>query len=101
VQNGAVVQDNIPYTYNGSAWEPSTADKAYIPFGRGVIWLVYYPYSPDMDDKTTEPEILDAFTVPADQGSQDKYTASDLMIGSGSLSVDNTLTATLTHRLAM
>jgi hypothetical protein len=102
VQGDAVVLDNIPYTYNGETWATSDDNKMDIPPER-VVWLVYYPYSSDMDGKKTEKEIFDAFiasTIPADQGDQDKYTGADLMMWSGDIS-GNTLAATLTHRLAM
>ncbi|MDR1153324.1 MAG: fimbrillin family protein [Bacteroidales bacterium] len=99
--SNAILYDNIPYTFNGATWAPSDAgNKAYIPSGTAV-WLVYYPYSPDMNGKKTEADIFNAFTVPADQGDQEKYTASDLMIWSGGLSVGNTLNVTLAHRLAL
>jgi hypothetical protein len=101
VQNNAVVQDNISYTYGSGAWAPTDAGKkAYVPFGT-VAWIVYYPYSTTMDGKKTEAEIVAAFNVPVDQSSQLKYTLSDLMIWSGGMSAGNTLAATLTHRLAM
>jgi hypothetical protein len=101
VQNNAVVQDNISYTYSSGAWAPSDAGKkAYVPFGT-VAWIVYYPYSADMDGKKTEEEIFDAFNVPVDQGSQPEYAASDLMMWSGGMSAGATLNATLAHRLAM
>jgi hypothetical protein len=100
VQGGNVVQNNIPYKLSGSTWVPSGASKATIPQGTGVTWLVYYPYSNTMDGKKTVEEIFGAFEVPVDQGTQAKYTKADLMICTGSLS-NNTLTATLTHRLAM
>jgi hypothetical protein len=100
--SNAILHNNIPYTYNGTTWAPTTAtNKVELPPEAGIIYLVYYPYSATMNGKTTEQEIFDTFSVPADQGDQAKYTGADLMICTGSIPAGNTLTVTLTHRLAL
>jgi hypothetical protein len=105
VANGEVQDDNVPYTYNGTAWEPvDPANPAcYYP---GATYLAYYPHDPAMTGKTSPEEILAAFaafatvTPPTDQSTPAAYTASDLMTGSGTPS-GATLAITLAHALSL
>jgi hypothetical protein len=99
VANGSVQGDNVPYTYNGSAWVPAVDGNPVYRYTGGT-YFAYYPYDPAMTGKTTEAEVLAAFIPKTDQGTQSDYTASDLMTGSGMVS-GATLAITLTHQLAM
>jgi formylglycine-generating enzyme required for sulfatase activity len=94
----AILQDNIPCTYNGTAWTPDGSAAIYNQ--SGATYLAYYPYSAAMDDKKTAAEILAAFTPKADQSAYTDYTASDLMTGAGTVS-GTMLTIGLTHALAL
>ncbi|GHU66985.1 hypothetical protein FACS189413_00940 [Bacteroidia bacterium] len=94
----AILQDNIPCTYNGTAWTPDGA--ATITDVTGGAYLAYYPYSATMSGKKTADEIRDAFTPKADQSAYTDYTSSDLMTGTGAVSA-TTLTIGLTHALAL
>lgn len=104
--NGFVLDKNIPYKYNGTAWVP--ADPAntvhHYNFLEDVTYFAYYPYSATMDDATSEADIQAKFTPKPDQSTYADYTASDLMTGAGTLSTTGdtrTLTLELKHRMAL
>jgi hypothetical protein len=94
----AILQNNIPCTYNGSAWTPD--NNATITRVPDATYLAYYPYSTTMNSKRTAAEILAAFTPKTDQSSYANYTASDLMTGTGTVS-GTTLTIRLAHALGL
>jgi hypothetical protein len=97
--DGNIVEDNIPYRYNGTAWAPDGAQTIH-RYPAGTTYLAYYPYSSAMNGKKTAAEILAAFTPNLDQSVYAGYTASDLMTGTGTIS-STTLNITLKHALAM
>ncbi|GHV30350.1 hypothetical protein FACS1894177_02770 [Bacteroidia bacterium] len=99
IQDGVIRENNIPYVYGGSSWNP-IADPAYPYTGGTVTYLVYYPYSAAMNGKTSAADIVAAFTPKTDQSAQADYAASDLLTGTGSLS-GSILSTTLTHALAL
>ncbi|GAB6013479.1 beta strand repeat-containing protein [Viscerimonas tarda] len=99
IQDGVIKEDNIPYKYNGTNWNPVAAPADIYTAGI-VTYLVYYPYSAAMNGKTSEADIVAAFTPKTNQSAPADYAASDLLTGTGSLS-GSTLTATLTHALAL
>jgi hypothetical protein len=103
ISNGAILKDNIPYRLNGAgAWEPATGEtpKVTVPEDAATTFIAYYPYSVAMAGKKTEEEIFDAFSVATDQSTHEKYTASNLMTATGTLS-DDVLHFKLSHRMAL
>ena len=101
IQDGVVRENNIPYRYNGMVWSPVTSGNEVHAYTHGTVtYLVYYPYSTAMDNKTTAADIVVAFTPANDQSAQADYTASDLMTGTGTVS-GATLNVTLAHALAL
>ena len=95
-----ILENNIPYAYNGSAWDPVNSANAVHHYpGTNISYLVYYPYSTGMDGKLTA-EIIAGFSPQTDQSTQIAYDASDLMTGEGALS-GTTLSVTLTHALSL
>ena len=100
LKDGAtVLEDNIPYRYDGSAWNP-VDNAVHLYPGANISYLAYYPYSTNMAGKTAAADILAAFTPRTDQSSLTAYTASDLMTGAGVLN-GTTLSVTLTHALSL
>jgi hypothetical protein len=97
--NGSIVEDNIPYRYNGTVWAPDGVQTIH-RYPAGTTYLAYYPYSSAMNGKKTATEILTAFTPNSDQSVYAGYTASDLMTGTGTVS-STSLNITLKHALAM
>ncbi|MDR0510270.1 MAG: fimbrillin family protein [Rikenellaceae bacterium] len=95
-----ILEDNIPYEYDGSEWQPADPTIAAHRYPGSISALVYYPYDAAMDGKTTETEMFAAFTPGTDQSAPEDYAASDLMTGVGALS-GPALNVTLTHALAM
>ena len=94
-----ILEDNIPYRYDGSAWNP-VANAVHLYPGTNISYLVYYPFDTNMDGKTTAADMIAAFTPRADQSIQTAYTASDLMTGVGTLN-GTSLSIILTHALSL
>lgn len=105
--NNVVLDKNIPYKYNGTAWVPVNATNtvhSYDSYLDDVTYFAYYPYSADMDNATSEADIQANFTPKPDQSTYANYTASDLMTGVGTLSATGTprtLTLELKHRMTL
>ena len=95
-----ILEDNVPYAYDGSDWTPlNPANAVHYFAGTNIGYLVYYPYSPVMDGKLTD-EIVSSFVPQTNQSVQSAYDASDLMTGAGVLN-GMTLSVTLTHVLSL
>lgn len=104
--NGFVLDKNIPYKYNGTAWVPvdDTNTVHHYNYLDDVTYFAYYPYSVDMNDAASEDDIVAKFSPKSDQSNYTNYTASDLMTGVGTLSTTGdtrTLTLELKHRMAL
>lgn len=104
--DGLVLHKNIPYKYNGSAWVPvDDANTVYhYNYLDDVTYFAYYPYSVDMDDAASEDDIVAKFTPQADQSTYANYTKSDLMTGTGTVSLidgKSVLTFQLAHRMSL
>ncbi|GHT16292.1 hypothetical protein FACS189426_24200 [Bacteroidia bacterium] len=98
IQDGVIRENNIPYEYGGTSWNPVAAPAGIYT---GVTYLIYYPYSAAMNGKTSVAEIVAAFTPKTDQSAPADYAASDLLTGTSSLSGGSILSTTLTHALAL
>lgn len=93
ISNNVVLDKNIPYKYDGSAWVPVNAANtvhSYDTYLDDVTYFAYYPYSATMDNATSEADIQANFTPKPDQSDYANYTASDLMTGVGTLSTTGT-----------
>lgn len=101
VKNGRVISKNIPYTYNGSAWNKVNEAVSAVP-GDNVSYFAYYPYRQAMDSKDIKSidDIVTHFEVATDQSTHELYTQNDLMTAIGTLT-DKTLSFTLNHALAL
>lgn len=118
-----VVVSNICLTYNGTKWAAANAGDAFYYDSNsmsGYQFFAYYPYTasasltgvPAAGDATTATD-ADAFfsavktgwTVKTDQSTAANYTASDLMIGKGTIgSLANDeypLSFTLNHAMSL
>ena len=110
--DGTIVHNNIVLTYDGSGWNlPAETD---LWFYTGAQYVACYPYDAAMtavieaaDDKTgtgIAAAIFAAFTPKSDQSAYADYTASDLMLWSGSANttgVSPKLDIALKHAMAM
>ena len=94
-----ILENNIPYVYSGSAWDPVTSACVHFFPDTNISYFAYYPYSTSMDGKLIADIIAD-FNPKTDQSNQNDYDASDLMTGMGVLS-GATLTFKLTHALSL
>lgn len=95
-----IIEDNIPYRYDGSAWTPLNSANAIHRYPGDISYLVYYPYDAAMNGKMNAAEIFAAFTPNVNQGTQSSYSLSTLMTGYGVRSAAQ-LDVTLEHALAM
>ena len=95
--DGIILDNNIPYTYSGTQWNPVDTDNTIHHYNyAGVIYYAYYPYSASMDDASGEQAIIDKFTPKQDQSDKADYTASDLMTGTGEVADADTDSPKLT-----
>ena len=93
--SGNVLSDNIPYKYNGNAWNFDNANgegkTALYYDNKATAYVAYFPYSPEADGITGAdiPAALKAKFPPRyDQRTEDAYRASDLLVwsnGTGSV----------------
>lgn len=95
-----ILENNVPYTYNGSSWQPTNAGNQIHIYGNGITYYAYYPYSSSMDGKKSITEITAAFTPVQDQSDYAKYTSADLMTATGTLS-GSTLSLAFTHAMSL
>lgn len=117
VKGGAIIASNVCLTATGDggnviAWSASTT--LYYE-GAGVKYFAYYPYQSDLagtpDADATDAagffsDVVSQWTPATDQGTYARYTAADLMTGSGTLGsrqADDTypLSFTLAHAMAL
>lgn len=96
--DNVILQDNVPCTYNGTAWIPDGGVKIF-PVS-DATYLAYYPYSAGMNGKKTAVEIFSAFTPKTNQSAYSDYTASDLMTGVGIIN-GTSLNISLVHAFAL
>lgn len=119
VKNGTPISENICLTAadNGSggiSWTlPESSTLWYEGANAGITYYAYYPYQADMTGKVTTQAadatgffqpLVSGWTPDTDQSTYAKYTAQDLMTGSGTLSGSGsarTLTLTLAHQMAL
>ena len=93
--SGNVLSDNIPYKYNGNAWNFDNANgegkTALYYDNKATAYVAYFPYSPEADGITGAdiPAALKAQFPPRyDQRTKEAYRASDLLVwsnGTGSV----------------
>lgn len=103
VKNGSVITDckNVPFTYNGTSWNGSTPVYKY----PDATYFAYYPYTADMNDKTSVDAIVSAFNTAVaaatDQSTYAKYTACDLMTTDVVSPTGSSLSFSFTHRMSL
>lgn len=101
VSGNMVLDANIPYQYNGTAWTPVNTDNTIHHYHyAGVTYFAYYPYSQAMDNAVNEAGIISSFTPQTDQGTQAAYSASNLMTGKGTIADEN-LNISLSHQMSL
>lgn len=104
VKDGSVITgcQNVQLTYDGTNWNSSTPVYKYA----GATYFAYYPYSADMNSKTSVDEIVTAFsatvTAATDQSTYAKYTACDLMTATAESPTSGTsLSFSFTHQMCL
>lgn len=104
VKNGSVITgcQNVPLTYDGTSWSGSAPVYKYA----GATYFAYYPYTVNMNDKTSVDAIVAAFnttvTAATDQSTYAKYTACDLMTTTTDVSpTGSSLSFSFTHKMSL
>ncbi|MBQ6202582.1 MAG: fimbrillin family protein [Prevotella sp.] len=102
-----VVCANIPYVYDGTAWNQADASKR-VSFSDKFRYFAYYPYQESNNNNVYswyddaehffEP-IIGSWTPKTDQSTLQDFNASDLMIAKGTVCADATVTFTLEHQM--
>ena len=100
-----LLENNVCFTYNGTAWIPSKT----IEYCDEYIYYAYYPYvadayAPDFSQETVDDMFAEYITDAgdkfhrADQSTKAAFNASDLMIGEGIPDGSGTVAFTLDHK---
>jgi len=110
--DGTLALTNAKYTYDGtSKWQNSdNTDK--LPYYDGAKYFAYYPYqaslastSYDVTKTTTETffaSLISSWTPAADQSTQAKYTAQDLMVSMATVDASTgSCSFALSHQMSM
>ena len=103
VKDGSVITgcQNVPCTYDGTSWSGSAPVYKYA----GATYFAYYPYTADMNSKTSVDDIVTAFnttvTTATDQSTYAKYTACDLMTTDVVSPTGSSLSFSFTHRMSL
>jgi hypothetical protein len=111
VKNNMLVAENVCLTLTGGVWTPPAGVRLLSGAER---YFVYYPYQSSIDSVTATATTADDFFADlvatwhpsSDQSTKEKYTAQDLMTGSGlpGSTLSNgalPLTVTLYHRMCL
>lgn len=104
VKNGSIITgcQNVQLTYDGTSWSGSAPVYKYA----GATYFAYYPYTADMNSKTSVDDIVTAFnttvTAATDQSTYAKYTACDLMTATAESPISGTsLSFSFTHKMSL
>lgn len=105
VKGGKIVDgiNNIPFTYDINTQQWATEDTHPLYAYDDATYLVYYPYDATITDAVSEADLagkLNSFIPNTDQSTRENFTASDLMIGTGTLS-GTELKVTLQHCMSL
>ena len=114
--SNAVETANLCLTYDGTNWDYPTETTLYYDNTTNKRYFTYYPYQSTLTGAPTTSTATDAATffataisdwTPAtDQSSQAKYTASDLMVGTGTIgalasNATRPMTFSMAHQMAL
>lgn len=105
IDNGTVISKNVPYKWTGSSWDAQDQSSIYAKENdANVTYFAYYPYREAMDNKDVKSvnDLIQEFEVSSIQNTHELYTQNDLIVGTGTLSVDTrTLLFNLSHKLSL
>ncbi len=108
--DGTLALINAKYTYDGTSWLNSdNTDK--LPYYDGIKYFAYYPYQESLGSdkydatKTTAETffgtLISSWTPAADQSTQAKYTAQDLMVSMATVDIPtHSCTFAMSHQMA-
>ena len=108
--DGTLALTNAKYTYDGTSWLNSdNTDK--LPYYDGIKYFAYYPYQESLasskyDATQTTAEtffgtLISSWTPAADQSTQAKYTAQDLMVSMATVDIPtHSCTFAMSHQMA-
>jgi hypothetical protein len=114
--SNTVETTNLCLTYDGTNWNYPTGKTLYYDNTANKRYFAYYPYQGTLTGAPTTSSATDAATffataisdwTPAtDQSSQAKYTASDLMVGTGTAgtlysNATRTMSFSMSHQMAL
>ncbi len=111
VKDGTILDEinNMPFTFNGSSW--SGKPILYDDRLAGVTFYAYYPYQPDMSDKTDLAgddffaPLVAGWELTTEQSDQKAYAKQDLMTSNATALIGEngnySLSFQLTHRMSL
>ncbi|MFV0580673.1 MAG: fimbrillin family protein [Parabacteroides gordonii] len=99
---GNLLSNNVPYKYNNGSWSFESIDSKTQCYydSKAKTYIVYYPYSTEADNITSEVGLKTKFPPQADQSMENNYRASDLLVWTSTSGPLKTLAAELKHAYA-
>ncbi len=98
VNNGTILQKNVPMTYNGSVW----SGKLFLY--EGCDYLAYYPYDETLGDLTTLDALKTALkgAYSTDQSTEDAYRKADFLTSQiEDMTSEGTANFTMSHNMSL
>jgi uncharacterized protein (TIGR02145 family) len=109
--DGNLALTNAKYTYDGTSKWLNSNSTEYLPYCEGAKYFAYYPYQESLasskyDATQTTAEtffgtLISSWTPAADQSTQAKYTAQDLMVSMATVYIPTlSCTFAMSHQMA-
>lgn len=98
VNNGTILQKNVPMTYNGSVW----SGKLFLY--EGCDYLAYYPYDETLGDLTTLDALKTALkgAYSTNQSTEDAYRKADFLTSQiENMTSEGTANFTMSHNMSL
>ncbi|WP_237072275.1 fimbrillin family protein [Prevotella herbatica] len=113
--DGTIVLTNAKYIYDGTSKWLNVNSTERLPYINGAKYFAYYPYQASMDGKYFASvtfsnltaniffaSLISGWTPAADQSTQDKYTAQDLMVSMATVDASTGSSSfVMSHQMSM
>lgn len=108
-EEGAIHYQNLELVFDGTEWKNPDGEPFY--YFTGMKYFAYYPYNEEFDMDKVDwsrdsasgffSKYIDEWSPQSDQSTTTQYMASDLMVGEGGLTDEDTFTFSLGHTMGL
>ena len=108
-EEGAIHYQNLELVFDGTEWKNPDGEPFY--YFTGMKYFAYYPYNKEFDIDEVDwsrdsasgffSKYIDEWSPQSDQSTTTQYMASDLMVGEGGLTDEDTFTFSLGHTMGL